>query len=73
MKKALIFLLMVITVCVLTEHTFAQTQPKEVISIEGTILMLDDKTPHVAVPVQAIKDGKVIDGVLTDENGKYRF
>ena len=73
MKKALTFLLMVITVCVLTEHTLAQTQPKEVISIEGTILMLNDITPHVAVPVQAIRDGKVIDGVLTDENGKYRF
>ncbi|MBC8235568.1 SpoIIE family protein phosphatase [bacterium] len=73
MKKALTFLLMVITVCFLTEHTLAQTQPKEVISIEGTILMLNDITPHVAVPVQAIRDGKVIAGVLTDENGKYRF
>jgi len=28
-------------------------------SIEGTLLMLDDKTPHVAVPVQAICDGEV--------------
>ena len=27
---------------------------KEAISIEGTLLMLDDTTPHVAVPVQAI-------------------
>jgi len=46
---------------------------KKAISIEGTLLMLDDKTPHVAVPVQAISNGKVIDGMLSDENGKYRF
>jgi len=46
---------------------------KEAISIEGILLMLDDKTPHVAVPVQAIRDGKVIDGILSDEDGKYRF
>jgi hypothetical protein len=30
------------------------------ISIEGTLLMLDDKTPHVAVVVQAIRDGEVV-------------
>jgi len=30
---------------------------KEAISVEGTLLMLDDTTPHVAVPVQAIRNG----------------
>ena len=46
---------------------------KEAISISGTLLMLDDKTPHVAVPVQAIRDGKVVATVLSDGGGKYRF
>lgn len=46
---------------------------KKAISIEGTLLMLDDATPHVAVPVQAIRNGKVIDTALSDEGGKYRF
>ena len=46
---------------------------KEAISIKGKIMMLDDATPHVAVPVQAVRDGKVIDGMVSDEDGKYRF
>ena len=46
---------------------------RKAISIEGTVLMLDDMTPHVAIPVQVMSDGKVVDGVSTDENGKYRF
>ena len=46
---------------------------KESISIEGTLLMLDNKTPHVAISVQAIRDGEVIDTTLSDEEGKYRF
>ena len=29
-------------------------QDKEEVSIEGTMLMLDDKTPHVACVVQAV-------------------
>ena len=45
----------------------------EAISISGTLLMLDDTTPHVAVPVQAICDGKVIATVLSDKGGRYRF
>ncbi|MBM3240962.1 hypothetical protein FJZ31_32165 [Candidatus Poribacteria bacterium] len=56
----------------------------EVISISGTLLMLDDTTPHVAVPVQACllsppgreargEEGKVIATVLSDQEGKYRF
>jgi serine phosphatase RsbU (regulator of sigma subunit)/ligand-binding sensor domain-containing protein len=43
------------------------------VSIEGTILMLDDKTPHVAVPAQAIRDGEVIATTLSDESGRYQF
>ena len=43
------------------------------VSIEGTLLMLDDITPHAGIPVQAIHDGKVFDTVLSDEKGNYRF
>ena len=46
---------------------------KEAISIEGKLMMLDDTTPHVAVVVQAVSDGKRIATVLSDEEGKYRF
>jgi len=46
---------------------------KEAISIEGRLLMLDDATPHVAVPVQAIRNSKMIATTLSDESGKYRF
>ena len=35
--------------------------------------MLDDATPHVAVPVQAIRDGEVMSTVLSDERGRYQF
>ena len=43
------------------------------ISMEGTLLMLDDMTPHAAVPVQVISEGKAIATTLSDERGKYRF
>ena len=43
------------------------------ISIEGTLLMLGDATPHVAVPVRAISDGKVIATTLSDEQGRYQL
>ncbi|MBC8232776.1 SpoIIE family protein phosphatase [bacterium] len=46
---------------------------KEAISIEGTLLMLDNATPHVAVPVQAMRNGKVVATTLSDGGGKYRF
>ncbi len=49
------------------------TRLEETISIEGTLLMLDDVTPHVAVPVQAVRDEEVIATTLSDEGGKYRF
>jgi len=55
------------------EHQRLNLTLKEAISIEGTLLMLDDSTPHVAVPVQAIRNGKVIAGTLSDEGGKYRL
>ena len=42
---------------------------EETISIEGTLLMLDDTTPHVAVPVQTVCAGKVIATTLSDERG----
>ena len=48
-------------------------EPKEVTSIEGTLLMLDDRTTHVAVPVQAIREGKLIATTLSDEGGRYRL
>ena len=46
---------------------------KPAISLSGQVLMLDDKTPHVAVPVQVVQSGKVISTQLSDENGEYRF
>jgi len=46
---------------------------RKAISMEGTLLMLDDMTPHAAVPVQAISEGKAVATTLSDERGKYRF
>jgi len=45
---------------------------EKAVCIEGTLLMLDDVTPHVAVPVQAIRDGESLSTMLSDETGKYR-
>ncbi len=60
--------------------TFAgYAQDNEVVSISGTLLMLDDKTPSVACVVQVVKptaDGDeptVIATTLSNENGKYQF
>ena len=76
MSKILVFTatLMISTVFFIT-HVFGLdgNGEKKVNSIKGMLLMLDDKTPHVAVSVQAIHNGKVIDGVLSDEEGKYSF
>jgi len=52
---------------------FAQNSVPTHISIEGTLLMLDDKTPHVAVVVQTIRGGKSVATVLSDEGGEYQF
>ncbi len=46
---------------------------EKVISIKGTLLMLDHATPHVAVPVQVVRDGEVVATTLSDERGKYQF
>ena len=54
---------------------------KEAISIEGNLLLLDNITPHVAVPVQAVvhQEGespehqRVVATTLSNENGKYQF
>ena len=49
-------------------------------SIEGTLLMLDDRTPHVAVVVQAVNPSPDSGGepvvsatVLSDESGRYQW
>jgi ligand-binding sensor domain-containing protein len=46
---------------------------KESVSIEGSILMMDDSTPHTYVPVQAVSNGKVYATALSDESGVFRF
>ena len=54
---------------------------KEAISIEGNLLLLDNITPHVAVPVQAVvhhegespEHQRVVATTLSNENGKYQF
>jgi len=43
------------------------------VSIQGTLMMLDDATPHVAVPVEALSNGQVMTTTLSDEKGRYRF
>jgi DNA-binding NtrC family response regulator/ligand-binding sensor domain-containing protein len=53
--------------------TTVRPEQKEVVNIEGTLLMLDDRTPHVAVPVQAIREGEVIATTLSDDSGRYRL
>jgi len=72
MKITLVICLTFITALV-TSSGFAA-------SIEGTLLMLDDKMPHVSVVVQAVlpsPDGtsepEVVSTVLSDESGKYQF
>ena len=42
-------------------------------SIEGILLMLDGKTPHVAVPVQLMREEKTIETALSDDMGRYQF
>lgn len=61
------------------EHLTLNLKLRKTVSIEGTILMLDDITPHVAVPVQAVFLGKddalehPIATTLSDERGKYKL
>ena len=57
----------------------ANAQDDEQVSISGTLLMLDDETPHVACVVQAVKpvansdEPTAVATTLSDENGKYQF
>ena len=75
-KWFLLFIVMFFLFCGATAWS-----QKEAVSLSGKLLMLDDLTPHVAVPVQAILPGsadprgrpQVIATTLSDENGKYRF
>ncbi|MFC1714045.1 two-component regulator propeller domain-containing protein [Candidatus Poribacteria bacterium] len=48
-------------------------QAEDTVSIEGELLMLDDKTPHVAVPVEVVRNGEIVDLVLSNEDGEYQF
>jgi len=69
MRIALVALLAIMTVLI-SPPSLSQIGGT---SIQGTLLMLDGTTPHVAVPVQAIREEKVSSSTLSDENGKYRF
>ena len=76
MKSTLIILLIFITAFIIPSAIAVNrvlSSDGDVVSIEGTLLMLDDRTPHVAVPVQAIRNGKIMATALSDEGGKYRF
>jgi len=53
---------------------------KEAINIEGSLLMLDNATPHVSIVVQAVipasdknEAPEIVATTLSDENGRYRF
>ncbi len=46
---------------------------REAISIQGTLMMLDNATPHVAVPVQAVHNGEVMATALSNEGGRYKL
>ena len=52
----------------------AQSQA-DPISIVGTLFMPapDHTTPHVAVLIQAVRDGEVVDTTLSDEAGRFSF
>ncbi len=48
------------------EHQILNLTLKKAISIEGTLFMFDDTTPHVAVPVQAVKISKSANESIDD-------
>ena len=63
-------------------HVFAfdDNVGQEAISISGTLLMLDNRTPHIATVVQAVippsdRQGEPVIAAttLSDEDGRYRF
>ena len=80
MKKCLLVFI-VMSFCIYTTIARAQENltSDETISIQGTLLMLDDMTPHVAVVVQAImvdSDGpsdRPSATTLSNDRGQYRF
>ena len=58
------------------ENRTLNLELREAGSIEGRLLMLDNKTGHVAVPVQAILNGEVVATTLSDKTGesdRYEF
>ena len=61
-------------------HTLslAYTHSQDNASISGQLLMLDDKTPHVACVVQVVRHSRVdcppvVSTTLSDEDGCYQF
>ena len=80
MLRCLFFIFLLLSLFVVSDVYAQIPTPKYNTSIEGTLLMLDDRTPHVAVVVQAgdpSPDGGgepvVAATVLSDESGRYRF
>ena len=44
------------------------------VSLAGSLMMLDqNQSPHCEVTVEAVRDGKVVASVLSDEKGQYQF
>ena len=41
--------------------------------IVGKVLMLDNKTPHVSLVMQAIEGESVLQTILTDSEGNFKF
>ena len=63
------------------EHRIIHLILKEAVSIEGTLMTLDDAPAHVAVPVEAVMigsdnspdDGKVVATTLSNNGGNYQL
>ena len=53
----------------------AAQSPGDFVSIIGTLFMPvpDHTTPHIAVLVQTVRDGEVVDTTLSDEMGRFSF
>ncbi len=73
MYRRLLFFTIAILIYMLHVTTWAQETGQSGGSISGALLMLDNKTPHVAVHIQAVRDGEVVASALSDEEGKYQF
>jgi ligand-binding sensor domain-containing protein len=72
MRRRLILFTIAIMIYVLHASVWAQDGQSGG-SISGKLLMLDNITPHVAVPVEAMRNGRKVAGTLTDERGRYQF